>query len=605
MNKLLLKKSHVLSILSIGLFGLFLLIAVGSSEELMFSIIGLPTKVVKEYHAVHGTYEESYRYSTVERNFEGKKDDLGRWQGEVYITSTYVHRMSGEKIYGSETAQMKDGFRHGVSTMYFSGAGVHHRYYFHGIRIPKDLYETFRDSYNLYDKKSCSSASTSSAYHWLSDHYPWFIFAVQFSGYDSVYQEKYLDTLEQIIYANTFNQDEFDVYYDSAVEILEETPYDSIIQVNTFLSYLQGQDALRGNELRLAVFDRYYSQAARTYDIVASTYPGYLETMVVEAEIPESDFAVFCDKMDSAMNSYGTLDQEDPFFVDSVDAYIFRAILEIMESGESLKSGSTGVLQTNRSLNPMKIRDLYKGVSKMLGLKSSHSTPAEVAEVVLYLIVTEYYKGDLMKEAVHVTWLTHQGIPSPPTVMTSFLSHNSATSVSLAGAVLSDGGAEVSSRGIAWASHYNPTTADQTVGAESDTGFFNATLTGLTEGESYYARAYATNSAGTSYGNCIDFTVINTAGMDQEDNKGAALRIYPNPVTSVARLHCPPAASGNFRVQITDTGGRVLRDVEMGRIESGEQEVHLDLSGLQNGSYICILVFESGKTFSAKLLIAR
>ena len=40
----------------------------------------------------------------------------------------------------------------------------------------------------------------------------------------------------------------------------------------------------------------------------------------------------------------------------------------------------------------------------------------------------------------------------------------------------------------------------------SGTGTFTSSITGLTAGTTYYVRAYATNSAGTGYGNDISFT---------------------------------------------------------------------------------------------------
>ena len=41
------------------------------------------------------------------------------------------------------------------------------------------------------------------------------------------------------------------------------------------------------------------------------------------------------------------------------------------------------------------------------------------------------------------------------------------------------------------------------------TGPFIASITGLTAGATYYARAYATNAVGTSYGSVITFTTLN------------------------------------------------------------------------------------------------
>jgi hypothetical protein len=605
MKKLLYKKSHVYSVLSLGLLGLFLLMAVGS-DDLQLMLLAIYSQAKHEYDQQYDIYKYNYSnpYKTVERTYEGQKDSKGYWQGEVRISATYQHKITGEKITAIETVNMVNGLRHGQSRMDYPGEKIRYRYYIMGDRTSYFQWNDWETYANRNQKKG-STASISSAYQWLSDSYPWFVFAVEFTGYDSVYLENYLDTLELILQSNTFGPDDFNDYYDSAIVKLRETPYDSIIQVNAFLSFLQGLDALRSNELRLAILDRYYNQAGSTFDIVADNYPNYLEALVVEAGVPETDFAVFCEKLDSAMNSYGILDLEDPFFIDSVDAYMYRAIFDIYESGETLEIKSTRVLQVYRSGGLKTFLDPKYDISATYGLKSSHSMPAEVAEVILYTIIMKYLEGDLMKKAVHNLWLEQNGIASLPTVVTSFSLHNSATSVTLVGFVSSDGGARVSTRGIAWANHYNPTSTDYSLAAGTDTGLFDVNLTGLTEGESYYARAYATNSVGTSYGNCIMFTATNTVGMDQEEAKGGKLGIYPNPATSYVKLECPHNASGTCRLQILDMGGRLLQDIEMGRIETVGQQFHLDLNGLKDGSYICKLVLESGKVYSARLLIAH
>jgi uncharacterized protein (TIGR02145 family) len=70
------------------------------------------------------------------------------------------------------------------------------------------------------------------------------------------------------------------------------------------------------------------------------------------------------------------------------------------------------------------------------------------------------------------------------------------------GDILIDGGGSVSARGVVWSTLDNPTIALPTKTTDgSGLGSFNSNLTGLSENTTYYVRAYATNSAGTSYGN--------------------------------------------------------------------------------------------------------
>jgi len=56
----------------------------------------------------------------------------------------------------------------------------------------------------------------------------------------------------------------------------------------------------------------------------------------------------------------------------------------------------------------------------------------------------------------------------------------------------------------------DPTVADSTAYDDGDfgTGAFNKAITGLTAGTSYRVRAYAVNSAGTSYGTTVDVKTL-------------------------------------------------------------------------------------------------
>jgi len=94
-----------------------------------------------------------------------------------------------------------------------------------------------------------------------------------------------------------------------------------------------------------------------------------------------------------------------------------------------------------------------------------------------------------------------------PTVTTGSAGTPTTNSVAITGSnVTSGGGASVTARGIAYGTSATPTIANSTTSNGTETGSFDATLGGLTSGTTYYARAYATNSAGTSYGSQISFS---------------------------------------------------------------------------------------------------
>jgi len=103
-------------------------------------------------------------------------------------------------------------------------------------------------------------------------------------------------------------------------------------------------------------------------------------------------------------------------------------------------------------------------------------------------MVTLFLQGDIIRRTVREAYNLRKGIVTLPVVTTEFTGNASATSVTLQGYVLEDGGTAVTSRGIAWASVYNPTTGDNTEESGTGTGDFEVDLTGLTEGSTYYAR---------------------------------------------------------------------------------------------------------------------
>ncbi len=96
-------------------------------------------------------------------------------------------------------------------------------------------------------------------------------------------------------------------------------------------------------------------------------------------------------------------------------------------------------------------------------------------------------------------------------VTTANPSSISATSLTSGGNITSDGGANVTERGVCWSTTQNPTISGSKTTSGTGTGSFTSQITGLTPGTTYYLRAYATNSIGTAYGNQVTATTINQA----------------------------------------------------------------------------------------------
>ena len=92
-----------------------------------------------------------------------------------------------------------------------------------------------------------------------------------------------------------------------------------------------------------------------------------------------------------------------------------------------------------------------------------------------------------------------------PTVKTNSASNDGR----VIGNVTNDGGAAVTERGVCWSTTQNPTISGSHKASGSGTGTFEVRIDGLTEGQTYYVRTYATNIIGTSYGEQKSFKYSN------------------------------------------------------------------------------------------------
>jgi uncharacterized protein (TIGR02145 family) len=125
------------------------------------------------------------------------------------------------------------------------------------------------------------------------------------------------------------------------------------------------------------------------------------------------------------------------------------------------------------------------------------------------------------------TFTTKQSVPA--TITTAAITAVVQTRAVSGGNVSNENGGSVTARGICWS-----TTADPTIALNTKTtdgtgpGSFISNITQLIPGTTYYVRAYATNIAGTSYGNQITFTTsqgapptLTTAGITSVTPFGA------------------------------------------------------------------------------------
>lgn len=97
-------------------------------------------------------------------------------------------------------------------------------------------------------------------------------------------------------------------------------------------------------------------------------------------------------------------------------------------------------------------------------------------------------------------------LPVLPTVTTTAVSPYSSTTGTGGGNVTSNGGETLIAKGICWSITSNPTTSNYKTNDGTTSGSYSSSMTGLYPSTLYYVRAYATNRAGTTYGDQVTFT---------------------------------------------------------------------------------------------------
>ncbi len=112
-----------------------------------------------------------------------------------------------------------------------------------------------------------------------------------------------------------------------------------------------------------------------------------------------------------------------------------------------------------------------------------------------------------------------------PTVTTDSISIINDSTASVSGFLTDNGGDTATLRGFCYGTFIHPTTANSNIQCGNGMGAFTANLTGLTDNMTYYVRAYATNTAGTAYGNELSFVSIPDFVCDIDSNKYNTVKI--------------------------------------------------------------------------------
>jgi hypothetical protein len=110
--------------------------------------------------------------------------------------------------------------------------------------------------------------------------------------------------------------------------------------------------------------------------------------------------------------------------------------------------------------------------------------------------------------------------PNITTAPITLITSSTATS---GGKDISDGNSPITQKGICWSEFPNPTITDFKTTEGTGKGSFTSNMTNLLTSKTYYVRAYATNSVGTSYGNELSFT---TSKLKIGDNYQGGIVAY-------------------------------------------------------------------------------
>lgn len=189
-----------------------------------------------------------------------------------------------------------------------------------------------------------------------------------------------------------------------------------------------------------------------------------------------------------------------------------------------------------------------------------------------------------------------------PTVTTQAVTSITSNSAIGNGNVTALGAPNPTQHGVCWSTTQNPTIANSKteLGARNTTGAFTSNITGLSPNTTYYVRAYATNTAGTSYGSQVsfttttpilfvtpttlsDFTYIQGGGPSSEQSISlAGSNLIENTIiTAPTNYEISKTSGGPFSSSITETTTNFSYSVYI-RLKAGL------LSGDYNGETITI-----------------
>ena len=226
-------------------------------------------------------------------------------------------------------------------------------------------------------------------------------------------------------------------------------------------------------------------------------YVGYA---TIEGELVESSAV----EQSQVVNQYITLDFTY-YFIPSIETLDATEITATTATLNAIITDDGGADVTARGfyygLSPENLA--YQAVSDVTTNSfSAIVTPLDANTTYYYKAYATNSEGTAIG---NIVTFTTESI-SAPIVVTSSVTNITATSATLSGNVISDGGSTIIEQGFVYGTNVNE--LSQNVQTDSGIGIYTMEITGLTANTTYYYKAYATNIAGTSYGGIVSFTTM-------------------------------------------------------------------------------------------------
>ena len=522
--------------------------------------------------------------------FTAKKDDYGRWQGPYTKEATdYPPIYAPPEIQPTqslETGIMVNGNRHGSFEYYFRPS-------------PSEEYQLLRtDCYDMGKRISCNkSESMATTNQHVFDqmllHYPYFIYDYNAFGFENEFIEEFYSELVREIQSYDVEVMDFNKAYDDAMDELGDTEqFENIVDTHLFLAYMESINRMLEFELRMAVVDRYRSGNKRTFDFIRTTYTGFLTAMYMH-EVTDEQCEAYCDRLDAVMDSYGPLDQNIPFFIDSVDnrfsTAIYMLLLEYIseEDEDEDKKNITTDMSIHNTLNKtgdITPRDILRTINQTKCTLSNKLLKEEknpAAAVTYILMMSEIQQSDPLRRIIFKEIFPN--IARLAELTTSIAQVMTINSIKMHGHIIDDGGATVTDRGIAYSTTYNPTVDHHIEQSGTGSGVFAVDIAGLTPGITYYARAFATNKAGTAYGNIISFRTDSETGITFNLLPEASMKIYPVPVTDMLWVEINNLYADEIKVSLINVSGQQISSQVLK--VNGSEKLSFNVAGLTPGIY--------------------